>query len=150
MILWVFTGFGLSLTTFEIEPVSHDALVTSTQGATVSIRVKNTGTRDGDEVVFLFHNATRAIQAWSAEDPLAKKQLIGFERVSLAAGASTVVHFQVDAEMLSVVDKEGTRHALAGLHDLIVSRGHGRVLEHTVELQLQGQPRIVVSTMKGY
>ena len=133
-----------------MQPVSLGRAVTSTHPARMSVRITNTGSRDGDEVVFLFHNATQAVRAWSPDDPLAKKQLVAYERVSLAAGASTVVNFQIDASMLSVVDKTGTRHALKGTHELVFSRGHGNVIRHPVELQLHGKPRIVLSTMNGY
>ena len=49
-----------------------------------AIRVCNTGSRSGDEVVFMFHNGSTAAAAWSQRarndgpDPLAIKNLVGF------------------------------------------------------------------------
>ena len=61
------------------------------------------------------------------------------------------MRFDVAAERLSVVDAHGTRHVLAGAHELIFSRGHGVELRKAVELQVRGGlGRIVVSTMAGW
>ena len=62
------------------------------------------------------------------------KQLVGFERVRLAPGQSKTVKFGINVRMLSTVDKHGVRHSLAGPHELIISRGHGEELRHTVTL----------------
>jgi len=146
LVAWPF-GFGLSLTTFEIAAPSAAYRVTATEPAAVSVKVSNTGKVAGDEVVFLFHNASAAQTAWDPLDPQALKQLLGFQRVTLAAGASTTVHFNVTADKLSVVDKEGTRHSLAGQHELILSRGHGKELHRRLALDLGGAKRKVISTL---
>ena len=65
--------------------------------ASVQVKVTNTGKVAGDEVVFIYHNASTATERWNREqqqraslplqpDPTAKKQLIGYQRVSLAPG----------------------------------------------------------------
>ena len=110
--------------------------------ATVEVTVTNTGRLAGDEVVFLFHNASQAAAEWiqrpsnDGPDPLAIKQLVGFERVRLEPNQSKLVRFPVSVRMLSTVDKHGVRHSLAGMHELIVSRGHGEELRHRLMLQL--------------
>ena len=38
--------------------------------------------------------------------------------------------------MLSTVDKHGVRHAMAGTHELIFSRGHGEEVVHQLVLHL--------------
>eukprot|EP00658_Telonema_sp_P-2_P003297 TRINITY_DN11215_c0_g2_i6.p1 TRINITY_DN11215_c0_g2~~TRINITY_DN11215_c0_g2_i6.p1 ORF type:complete len:548 (-),score=126.92 TRINITY_DN11215_c0_g2_i6:177-1820(-) len=155
---WPF-GFGLSLTSFSLTPtrtVSPEQgphQLSQKKAETVSVNVTNTGAIAGDEVVFLFHNATLAIHAWDPMDPAAAKQLIGFERVTLSPGESQVVEFSVSVQQLSVVDKAGTRHVLPGEHSLIFSRGHGGEVRHDVLVSLSpltGQQRMVVSTMDGY
>jgi hypothetical protein len=93
-------------------------------------------------VVFLFHNASIAAAEWTVRseddvpDPLAIKQLVGFERVRLAPNESRIVRFSVSVRMLSTVDKYGVRHVLAGTHELIFSRGHGEEVVHQLVLQL--------------
>ena len=92
--------------------------------ATVNVTVTNTGTVEGDEVVFLFQNASHPAEAWnravaaSAASAASassvggegttmvthNKQLIGYERVSLQPGQSAVVTFGLTAELLSTVD----------------------------------------------
>jgi hypothetical protein len=90
-------------------------------------------------------------------DPTAIKQLIGYQRVSLAAGASTVVSFKVSATMLSTVDRFGTRHVLGGEHKLIFSRGHGEELTQPVTVVVteaaggsMPSNRVVISTLEGW
>ena len=152
-------GFGLSYTTFTVERESP-AIVQLKGGdarANVTFRVTNTGSIAGDEVVFLFLNssstAARERQRGllpPAADPMAIKQLVGYERVHLAAGASTTVSFEVGAKAaLTTVDGRGTRHALAGEHELFASRGHGEVAVVKVVLDLNGARRRVISTMNG-
>ena len=110
--------------------------------AETTVVVKNTGKLAGDEVVFLFHNASAAAGQWvqragsDGPDPLAIKQLAGFERLHLEPGESKTVTFNVDVRMLSTVDKHGARHTLAGAHELIFSRGHGEEIRQQLVLQL--------------
>ncbi len=84
-------GFGLSYTTFEIgEPsvkLESDHLV-------VTADVKNTGKRQGTEVVQVY-----AGYANSAVDrPV--KQLCGFERIDLAPGETKTANIQISLEKL--------------------------------------------------
>ena len=120
--------------------------------ASASVKVTNTGSVTGDEVVFLFHNASApARRHGGATAPVPLKQLVGFQRVTLAPGASTTVRFNVTAQLLSTVDVNGTRHVLPGVHGLILSRGHGEELRFNLPVELrggvQGAGRLVVSTM---
>ncbi|MFD0635556.1 glycoside hydrolase family 3 C-terminal domain-containing protein [Catenulispora yoronensis] len=78
-------GFGLSYTSFAFSNLSVSAL-TKGGSATVTATVTNTGTRAGADVAQLYV----ADPASSGEPP---KQLQGFARVDLAAGASTTVSF---------------------------------------------------------
>ena len=89
--------------------------------ATVNVTVTNTGTVEGDEVVFLFQNASHPAETWNRAVAASaasassmggegttmvthNKQLIGYERVSLQPGQSAVVTFELTAELLSTVD----------------------------------------------
>ena len=91
-------GHGLSYTTFDIGGplLSRDTISAAALhgGDTlqVAVTVRNTGARDGDEVVQLY-----------VHDPVASivqpvRRLRGFRRITLAAGASTTVRFQLGAE----------------------------------------------------
>ena len=92
-------GFGLSTTTFEYsEPQISEG---STSGATtVTVTVSNTGARDGDEVVQCY---VRDLVA-SVARPV--RQLVGFERVTIGAGASRTVTFTIHPSRLAFYDEE--------------------------------------------
>lgn len=90
-------GHGLSYTSFELgEPkLSRDRVPARAlrEGDTleVSVTVRNTGERTGDEVVQLYVHDIAA----SIAQPVRK--LRGFRRVTLKAGRSTTVRFQLGA-----------------------------------------------------
>jgi hypothetical protein len=52
-----------------------------------SVTVKNTGSMAGDEVVFLYINSSNTVHT---DDPMAIKQLVDYERVTLNPGESQV------------------------------------------------------------
>jgi beta-glucosidase len=84
-------GFGLSYTTFDVgAPRLSSASIGQDDAVKVSVDVRNTGTIRGDEVVQLY---VRDV-ASSVTRPL--KELKGFRRVTLDAGASTTVEFTLD------------------------------------------------------
>ena len=94
-------GFGLSYTTFEYSGLSIEPASIAADGTTtVRCTVKNTGTRAGDEVVQLY---IRDVLASVARPVM---ELKGFQRVSLAAGASTSVSFTVGPEQLRMLDRD--------------------------------------------
>jgi len=102
-------GFGLSYTTFEYADLRLSAAKLSSGGRlTLNATVRNTGTRDADEVVQLY---VRDIET-SVPAPL--WSLRGFRRVSLAAGASTTVEFTIDTDMLQLYDDHGRPFLEAG------------------------------------
>ncbi|HEV2372352.1 MAG TPA: glycoside hydrolase family 3 C-terminal domain-containing protein [Streptosporangiaceae bacterium] len=80
-------GYGLSYTSFAFSNLKVGTLVRG-GAATVSATVANTGSRAGADVVQLYV----ADPAASGEPP---RQLEGFARVNLAAGASKTVRFQL-------------------------------------------------------
>ena len=84
-------GYGLSYTSFEYSDLSIAA-------GQVSFKVTNTGSRKGDEVVQLYVSNTGA----SVVQP--ERQLIGFERVTLEAGESRLVTFNILPVDLAIVN----------------------------------------------
>ncbi len=106
-------GFGLTYSSFEYSTTQVDAakLKASTLNAglrhatpeknsyaTASATVKNTGSRAVEEVVQIYIRLTGTSMA----EPVRK--LVGFQRVSLAAGESRRVSFPLGAEALSLWD----------------------------------------------
>ena len=73
--LWAF-GYGLSYSKF-------DYAAPRVRGKTVTVRVKNASSREGDEVVQLYLRSP-------------EPQLVGFQRVHLKAGESREVQFPAD------------------------------------------------------
>ncbi len=114
--LWPF-GFGLAYTTFAYSDLRVPASPPKPgDPVRVSVKVTNTGTRAGDEVVQLY------VTNESAAVPVPIRQLAGFTRVRLAPGASRTVEFAIRPEHLSVIDEEGKRVALPS-HYLIAAGG---------------------------
>lgn len=89
-------GYGLSYTTFAYSGgrVEHK----SGDDANVSVRVTNSGKREGAEVVQLYVAFPRE----AAEPP---RQLKGFERVSLKPGESRMVTMKLDRATLNAWDE---------------------------------------------
>jgi beta-glucosidase len=85
-------GYGLSYTSFSFNNL-HVGSLTAGGSATVTVTVTNTGTRSGADVAQLYVDDPSA----SGQPPL---QLEGFQRVSLAAGASTTVTFNLTQQNL--------------------------------------------------
>lgn len=92
-------GHGLSYTTFAYGKVTADKKVmTADESVTFSVTVKNTGTREGQEVVQLY------ISDKKSSLPRPVKELKGFSKVKLAAGEEKVVTFTISKDALSFFD----------------------------------------------
>ena len=76
-------GFGLSYTKFQYSNLS-------VQGNEVVFNIKNKGKIAGSEIVQLYIGLTSATRLRP------KKELIGFEKITLQAGASTTVRIPID------------------------------------------------------
>jgi len=105
-------GFGLSYTTFAYSglktsgPALNDSLL-------VSVDVKNTGNRDGEEVVQLYVSYPDS----KVERPI--KQLKGFKRVFIPAGKTVTVNIPLKAQDLAYWDVEK--------HAFIVEKGKVKI-----------------------
>ncbi len=100
--LWPF-GFGLSYTTFGYSDLKVPEKLVAGEPLTVSVKVTNTGQREGEEVVQLYLTDEKA----STPRPI--RQLEGFERISLKAGESKVVSFTLEPRQLSLINKKDQR-----------------------------------------
>lgn len=92
-------GFGLSYTDFSYgEPTLSQASMGIDGSTTVSVNVTNSGARKGDEVVQMyirddFSSVTRPV-----------KELKGFKRITLEAGETQTVSFDITPEKLRFFD----------------------------------------------
>jgi beta-glucosidase len=109
-------GFGLSYTTFAISDLHLSSRRMARRGGRIKVTasVKNTGSRDGDEVVQLY-----------IHDPVASivqpvRRLRGFKRVTLKAGASTSVSFTLTPEDVAFYDNEANLVVEAGTIQVFV------------------------------
>ncbi|SFK99278.1 beta-glucosidase [Halogranum rubrum] len=106
--LWAF-GHGLSYTDFEYRDLSLSAETVDPDGrVTVGVDVANVGDRAGDEAVQLFG----AREYSSTVTPV--RELVDFERVSLDAGETATVEFDLPASAFSVFHPDGSRVVEAG------------------------------------
>ena len=99
-------GFGLSYTAFEYANLKTSAdTIAGTGDITVSVDVKNTGKRAGDEVVQLYVK----YQGSAVERPI--KQLRGFQRVTLQPNETRTVKIPLKGGDLSYWDAQ--KHGFA-------------------------------------
>ena len=94
-------GYGLSYTTFAYTNLRTSASRLAKDGqVTVSVNVRNTGKRDGQEVVQLYvkHMGSKV------ERPI--EELKGFERVALKAGETKTVRIALKAKDLAYWDAQ--------------------------------------------
>lgn len=97
-------GHGLSYTTFAYsKPTADSKTMPSDSTITIKVTVKNTGTREGREIVQLY------ISDKKSSLPRPVKELKGFQKVELSPGEAKEVQFTIDKEALSYFDD--TKHA---------------------------------------
>ncbi|WP_018503457.1 glycoside hydrolase family 3 N-terminal domain-containing protein [Parafrankia discariae] len=95
-------GHGLSYTTFDYTDLAVSSPEVDSEGAvTVRLTVRNTGPRAGDEIVQLYFSD----QATGVTRPA--RELVGFTRISLDAGAAATVTFTVPMSQLGYVALDG-------------------------------------------
>jgi beta-glucosidase len=94
-------GYGLSYTSFEYSEITLDKnILKQVESINVSVKVKNTGNFDGEEVVQLYlKDEVRSITA-----PV--RQLKGFQKIFLKKGASKTVTITLSANDLKFYNSE--------------------------------------------
>ncbi|MCX5131424.1 glycoside hydrolase family 3 C-terminal domain-containing protein [Streptomyces sp. NBC_00340] len=132
-------GHGLSYTSFAWEDFQGgDTEITTDGSYEVSLTVRNTGDRDGTEVVQLY-----------LHDPVASVtrpdvRLIGYRRLDLAPGESRRVTFGFHADLSAFTDRSGERVVEPGMLELRLGASSAEA-RHTARLTLTG-PRRVTGT----
>lgn len=108
-------GYGLSYTRFSYGPVTVDRDHLDAHGSVqVSVRLTNSGSRHGTEVVQLYVHDKIA----SLSPPV--RLLEGFKRVTLDAGASTEVHFTLEPADLAFYRADGSIGTEPGAYEVYV------------------------------
>ncbi|WP_328539834.1 glycoside hydrolase family 3 N-terminal domain-containing protein [Streptomyces sp. NBC_00344] len=132
-------GHGLSYTTFAWDPVGPTPAELPTDGSMdIELVVRNTGVRDGAEVVQLY-----------LHDPVAQTtrpdvRLIGYARVPLAAGQARRVRFRFDADLTSFTGLDGRRVVEPGDLELRFATSSAATgIRQIVPLRLTGPERTV-------
>lgn len=113
-------GHGRSYTAFELDDLRFsDTDVPSDGSLTATVRLRNTGTRAGVEVVQLY-----------LSDPLASvtrpvRQLAGFARVEIEAGSGADVSFEVHTDLTSFTGRDLQRIVEPGDIEIAVGTSAG-------------------------
>ncbi|MEG8277009.1 glycoside hydrolase family 3 N-terminal domain-containing protein [Streptomyces sp. AHA2] len=129
-------GHGRSYTAFTWEDVAGGEVEIGTDGACdLSVTVRNTGEREGAEVVQLY-----------LHDPVASVtrpdvRLVGYRRVALAAGEAARVTFRFHTDLSAFTDRSGRRVVEPGALELRLAASSTDV-RHTAHLTLTGPVRV--------
>jgi beta-xylosidase len=106
-------GHGLTYTSFQWTDLDVEDLQAATHGEfRFSFTVRNTGERDGTEVVQLYLHDPVA----SVVQPV--QRLAGYQRLHLAPGASAHVHVTVPADLAAFTGRDGRRVVEPGTLEL--------------------------------
>lgn len=113
-------GHGRSYTTFAVDDlrVSDEAVPTDGE-FTVTVRVRNTGARAGDEVVQLY------LRDVIAQVTRPVKQLTGFARVPLEPGEAKDVRFRVHTDRTAFTGRDYRRIVEPGELEIMVGSSSG-------------------------
>ena len=122
-------GYGLSYTTYSYSGLRVE-LGSANTSTTVTFMIKNTGSRDGEEISEVY----ASLPASTNEPP---KRLIGFAKTKLAAGESKEVTVSVIPEYLSIYDEAKDKMQLVPGEYTIKVGGSSQELplEKTIDLK---------------
>jgi len=124
-------GFGLSYTTFEYNNlVITPSEIRPAGNVQVSVDVKNTGDRQGSEVVQLYIDDVIS----SMVTPII--ELKGFEKIDLKPGETKTVHFTLKPEQLSFLDAHMEPVVEPGRFDVMVGSS-------SADIRLRGKFEVV-------
>lgn len=108
-------GHGTSYTTFEVADLRITDTEVPTDGEfTASVRVRNTGSRAGEEVVQLY------VRDVVAQVVRPVRQLVGYTRVALESGEIADVHFEVHTDRLAFTGRTFDRIVEPGDVEVLV------------------------------
>ncbi len=109
-------GYGLSYTTFEYSDLQIPETLQSGDTLHLSVNVKNTGDREGDEVIQVYIHDELA----SVARPM--KELAAFKRVTLAAGETKKVQLEIPYRRFAMWDADMKLRVEEGDFDVWLGR----------------------------
>ncbi len=122
-------GFGLSYTTFAYSNLRLSATkIRASDSLAVSIDVRNSGDRAGDEVVQLYIRDDVA----SVAEPV--KSLKAFRRITIRPGETQTVTFRIGPDALSLYDRQMRRVVEPGTFTVFVGTSSENVLTTRFEV----------------
>jgi beta-glucosidase len=123
-------GHGLSYTSFKLEDVRvESAEIAPNENTKVTVKVTNTGDREGDEVPQLYiHQRVSSVTRPVLE-------LRGFQRVHLRPGESATVSFTLTPESLALWNEEMKRVVEPGMFDILVGTSSAKT--QTTQLKVR-------------
>ena len=125
-------GFGLSYTRFEYSGITVDKQSAKRADTLdVSVKIRNTGKFDGDEVVQLYVRNLTSKQL----QPI--RSLEGFKRVFVAKGESTIVHINFPVSSLGYFNaKVGDYYVEPGRYEVEAASSSGDIrLKKTIDVE---------------
>ncbi|MGZ5190139.1 MAG: glycoside hydrolase family 3 C-terminal domain-containing protein, partial [Flavisolibacter sp.] len=125
-------GYGLSYTSFRYDQLQLPLKAGINSKMQVSVRVTNTGKMDGEEVVQLYVSNT----AKKMNTPV--RSLKGFTRISLKAGESRIVSFDLKPEDLSIIGDDGNALPVSGKVMLSVGGSQPDAMSTTKKKTING------------
>jgi beta-glucosidase len=131
-------GHGLSFTTFEYSDLSLDKKqATGGESVDISLRVTNSGSVAGDEVVQLY------IRDEFASTPRPVKELKGYVRLALRPGETCKVTFQLPVNQLAFYDEDLNLTLEPGKIDVMLG-GSSEDIRLRGEFEINGAKKIIV------
>ncbi len=128
-------GHGLSYTSFEYDKLNvNKKSISLTDSLIVTVNVKNTGKREGSEVVQLY------ISDLKSSLPRPAKELKGFEKITLQPGETETVSFTINKSSLSFFDPEK--------HDWITESGDFEALIGSSSSDIRCKTAFIVKEYK--
>ena len=130
-------GHGLSYTTFDYSDlVISESSVSPGDSLTVTCRVTNSGNRTGDEVVQLYLR-----DEYASVVPY-DSTLRGFERISLEAGETRAISFEIRGKDMEILGADG---------DWVVEPGDFEVMigSSSEDIRMRGQFTVFPSNLKS-
>ncbi|MBN1782018.1 glycoside hydrolase family 3 C-terminal domain-containing protein [bacterium] len=135
-------GYGMSYTTFAYSDLKVPKKIRAGEPVPVSVKVKNTGTAAGDEVVQVY------VKDIEASVPVPLWSLQGFRRVSLAPGEEQTVEFTLEPKQLALITDNLERLVEPGEFTIAVGGGLPGAAAATTDvitktLNVTGKPAVV-------